>query len=253
MPDALHDLPADARRNFEAHLAANPYPGRGLVIGRLGSGDWLQLYWIMGRSANSRNRRFAAAGPELRTEPLDASRVEDPTNIIYEAMLEAEGRYIVSNGDHTRTIHNALSGGGGFEDALAEREREDDAPNYTPRIAGLLDLRDGAEAARVSLAILRANDADPAQTDRAIFQPAPPPRGLGYGLTTYASDGDPLPSFRGDPLWLPLAGDAGDVLDRYWSALDGDNRIALAAKLIPAGGGAAAIYLRGSGSERDDG
>ena len=250
MPEDLHAL---ARRNFEAQLAANPYPGRGLVIGRLASGDWLQLYWIMGRSANSRNRRFAAAGPELRTEPLDAARVEDPTNIIYEAMLEAPGLYIVSNGDHTRTIHDALIVGGRFDDALATREREDDAPNYTPRIMGLLDLREGAESARVSLAILRANDADSAQTDRMIFRPAPPPRGLGYGLTTYASDGNPLPPFRGDPLWLPLAGALDDALDAYWSVLDADNRIALAAKLIPADGGASAIYLRGSGSERDDG
>ena len=250
MSDDLHVL---ARRNFEAQLAANSYPGRGLVIGRLASGDWLQLYWIMGRSANSRNRRFAAAGPELRTEPLDAARVEDPTNIIYEAMLEVPGLYIVSNGDHTRTIHDALIGGGRFEEALATREREDDAPNYTPRIAGLLDLREGAEAARVSLAILRANDADSTRTDRTIFCPAPPPRGLGYGLTTYASDGDPLPPFRGDPLWLSLAGALDDVLDQYWSALDADNRIALAAKLIPADGGASTIYLRGSGSERDDG
>ena len=249
----LDDLHVLAQRNFEAQLAANPYPGRGLVIGRLESGDWLQLYWIMGRSANSRNRRFAADGPELRTEPLDAVRVEDPTNIIYEAMLEAPGLYIVSNGDHTRTIHDALISGGRFEEALATREREDDAPNYTPRIVGLLDLREGADAARVSLAILRANDADSAQTDRTIFRPAPPPRGLGYGLTTYASDGNPLPPFRGDPLWLPLAGALDDALDAYWSALDADNRIALAAKLIPAGGGASTIHLRGSGSERDDG
>ena len=253
MPEDLHALLADARRNFEARLAANPYPGRGLVIGRLASGDWLQLYWIMGRSANSRNRRFAAAGPELRTEPLDASRVEDPTNIIYEAMLEAPGLYIVSNGDHTRTVHDALISGGRFEDALAEREREDDAPNYTPRIMGLLDLREGSEAARVSLAILRANDADPMWTDRIFFQLAPPPRGLGYGLTTYATDGNPLPPFRGDPLWLPLAGDSDSVLDAYWSALDADNRIALAAKLIPTDGSASTIQLRGSGSERDDG
>ena len=249
MPDDLHTLLADARRNFEAQLAANPYPGRGLVIGRLASGDWVQLYWIMGRSANSRNRRFAADGPELRTEPLDASRVEDATNIIYEAMLEVPGLYIVSNGDHTRTIHDALIGGGRFEEALAGREREDDAPNYTPRIVGLLDLLEGAEAARVSLAILRANDADSAHTDRTIFQPAPPPRGFGYGLTTYAGDGDPLPPFRGDPLWLPLAGALDDALDAYWLALDADNRIALAAKLIPTNGGASTIYLRGSGSE----
>ncbi len=239
-----------ARRNFDAHLAANSYPGRGLVIGRLESGDWAQLYWIMGRSANSRNRRFAVDGPELRTEPLDASRVEDPTNIIYEAMLELDGRFIVSNGDQTRTIHDALFAGARFEDALATRERENDAPNYTPRIAGLLDTRDGA--AEISLAILRANDVDAAYTDRTVYLPALPPPGLGYGLTTYATDGSPLPPFRGDPLWLPLDGDLDEILDSYWAALDASNRIALAAKLISADGGPSRILLRGSGSEQNN-
>ena len=240
-------LRTQAQRNFDAHLAANPYPGRGLLIGRLASGDWAQLYWIMGRSANSRNRRFAVDGPELRTEPLDPALVEDPTNIIYEAMLELDGQYIVSNGDHTRVIHDALAAGARFDDALALREREDDAPNYTPRIAGLLDTRNGA--AQISLAILRANDADAARTDRTIYRPAPPPPGLGYGLTTYATDGNPLPPFRGDPLWLPLIGDLDEILDSYWAALNADNRIALAAKLIPAAGGPSRILLRGSGSE----
>lgn len=240
-------LRTQAQRNFDAHLAANPYPGRGLLIGCLASGDWAQLYWIMGRSANSRNRRFAVNGPELRTEPLDPALVEDPTNIIYEAMLELDSQYIVSNGDHTRTIHDALAAGARFDDALALREREDDAPNYTPRIAGLLDTRNGA--AQISLAILRANDADAAHTDRTIHRPAPPPPGLGYGLTTYATDGNPLPPFRGDPLWLPLIGDLDEILDSYWAALDADNRIALAAKLIPAAGGPSRILLRGSGLE----
>ena len=245
------DVRTPARRNFEAHLAGNPYPGRGIVVGRAESGEWVQLYWIMGRSANSRNRRFAVEGAELRTEPLDASLVEDATNIIYEAMLEAADLYIVSNGDQTRTIHEALTSGGRFGEALGTREREDDAPNFTPRIAGLLDLRGrvhGVEP-QVSLAILRANDADAGRTDRTVFRPAPPPPGLGYGLTTYAGDGNPLPPFRGDPLWLPLAGDVEAILDGYWSALDGDNRIALAAKVIDADGGGSQIRLRGSGAE----
>lgn len=244
MPEHLR---TQAQRNFDAHLAANPYPGRGLLIGRLASGDWAQLYWIMGRSANSRNRRFAVDGPELRTEPLDPALVEDPTNIIYEAMLELDGQYIVSNGDHTRTIHDALAASARFDDALALREREDDAPNYTPRIAGLLDTRN--DAGQISLAILRANDADAARTDRTVYRPAPPPPGLGYGLTTYATDGNPLPPFRGDPLWLPLIGNLDEILDSYWAALNADNRIALAAKLIPAAGGPSRILLRGSGSE----
>ena len=138
MSERLHEL---AQRNFRRQLAENSYPGRGVVIGRLEGGDWIQLYWIMGRSANSRNRKLVWSEGELRTEPLDAALVEDPTNIIYEAMLEAPDVFVVSNGDQTRTILNALAHGDRFEDALATREREDDAPNYTPRIAGLLDLR----------------------------------------------------------------------------------------------------------------
>ena len=248
------DVRALAQRNFAAHLAENPYPGRGLVIGRLEGGDWAQLYWIMGRSPNSRNRRFVATGAELRTESLDPSLVEDPTNIIYEAMLEAADLYVVSNGDHTRTIHESLTSGGRFEDALATREREDDAPSYTPRIAGLLDLRGRTHdiEPQLSLAILRANDSDPARTDRIVFRPAPPPPGVGYGLTTYETDGNPLPPFRGDPLSLPLVGDLDAVLDAYWAALNSDNRIALATKLIPTDGGQTQIHLRGSGSEDGD-
>ena len=247
MPESLNEL---AQRNFRAHLSENAYPGRGIVIGRSGGGEWIQLYWIMGRSANSRNRRLRASGAELRTEPLDAARVEDPTNIIYEAMLEGPDVFIVSNGDQTRTIHEALARGARFEDALAARGHEDDPPNYTPRIAGLLDLRGRTRRlpAQLGLAVLRANDADAEQTDRTVFRPAPPPRGLGYGLTTYAGDGDPLPPFRGDPLWLPLLGGVDAILDTYWEALDADNRIALAAKRIPAGG-ASTIHLRGSGAE----
>jgi len=237
------DVHAEAKRAFALRIEQNAYPGRGLAIGRCGSGDaWLLVYWIMGRSENSRNRRFVAEGGALRTEPVDASRLADPSLVIYEAMLELPGVQLVSNGDQTRTLRDAIAAGGRFEDALATREREPDAPHYTPRISGMLDLRGGAPA--VALSILRASAADPAQTDRATFRPAPPPPGLALGLTTYACDGDPLPSFRGDPLWLPLEGGAEEVLERYWAALDAANRVALAVKRVPAGGGAPALLVR---------
>ena len=246
----LEQLRVFAEQHFARHLAANRYPGRGIVIGRLAASDvedagdaWVQVYWIMGRSAHSRNRRFVAGGDgvELRTEARDLSLVTDPSLIIYEAMLELEDLYIVSNGDHTRTIHTALDMNARFEDALGEREREDDPPNYTPRIAGLLNLRG---AGTVRLSILRANAADPALTDHVFWRlPAPPP-GLGYGITTYRSDGAPLPPYAGDPLWLPLVGSVEDVADTYWEALDRENRIALAAKLIDAEG--SRIILRQS-------
>lgn len=236
------DLGAEAKSAFLRRLEQNPYPGRGLVIGRASDGAWLQVYWIMGRSPNSRNRVFVAEGGTLRTEPFDASAVEDPSLILYEAMLELPGLYLVSNGDQTRTASDALAAGGSFEEALETREREPDAPNYTPRISGLLDLRE--REPRLALSILRANPVDPERTDRCAWRPAPPPPGLGLGLTTYAGDGSPLPPFRGDPLWLPLEGDPEAVLERYWEALDADNRVALAVKRVPALGGPSELRLR---------
>ena len=230
----LTELRVFAEQNFGRHIAANRYPGRGLVLGRLSDGALAQVYWIMGRSAHSRNRRFVVDdGIVLRTEARDPSLVQDPSLIIYEAMLELPDVYIAANGDHARTIYAALEQENRLEDALATREREDDAPNYTPRIAGLFDLRGMGTAV---LAILRANAASPDETDRVVWRLPLPPAGLGYGITTYRSDGDPLPSYAGDPLWLPVAGSAEEVADIYWEALDEDNRIALAVKPIDANG-----------------
>ncbi len=224
-----------AQSNFEA-LCQNPYPGRGLVIGRShdenGDDHWLMVYWIMGRSVQSRNRRFVAEAGRLRTEPVDASLVKDASLIIYEAMLELDGIYLVSNGDQTRTVYEALRAGGSFDDALAQREREPDAPNFTPRITGMLELHRAA----VTLNILKANALDVMQTDRITFRPALPVAGYGFGLTTYRGDGNPLPSFNGEALLLPLEGSAETVLETYWQALNADNRVSLAVKDIWGGG-----------------
>lgn len=239
----MSDLLDRAESAFSRHLVANRYPGRGLVLGRSTDGQaWLQLYWIMGRSANSRNRVFVADGATLRTEPFDASSVEDPSLILYDAMLELGRAYLVSNGDQTRTVYETLARGGSFEGALETREREPDAPNFTPRISGMLDLR-GSEP-RFALSLLKASAADPAHTDRHSFRPAPPPPGFGLGLTTYRGDGSPLPSFEGEPLWLPLDGHPEAVLARYWDALDRENRVALALKRIPLSGGPGALLVR---------
>lgn len=229
-----------ATHNFDL-LRQNPYPGRGLVIGRSTQQHWLILYWIMGRSAQSRNRRFVADGEVLRTEPVDASLVKDPTLIIYDAMADLPGIYIVSNGDQTRTIYQTLQAGGTFDEALAKREREPDAPNFTPRISGTLDLRQSPGA--ITLSLLRANPLDTEYTDRFTYRPALPQAGFGFGLTTYRGDGQPLPSFSGDPLLLPLEGTAAEVLDAYWEALNAENRIALAVKEIPLQGGAARLWV----------
>jgi len=231
-----------AQANFQRHLARNPYPGRGLVVGRASDDDaWLLVYFIMGRSPNSRNRRFGVDGTTLRTEPVDLAKIEDPSLIIYEAMLEADDVYLVSNGDQTRTIRDALDQGGSFDAALATREREPDAPNYTPRISAMVDLR-GEPA--FSMNILKASAVDPAQTDRTTFRPALPLPGLGWLLTTYQGDGSPLPSFAGDPLSVPCAGEPAEVIEAYWKALDEDNRISLAVKRIADDGTSTSLEVK---------
>ena len=230
-----------AARNFARHLRDNPYPGRGLVIGRSSiDHGWIMLYWIMGRSAHSRNRRFVVEGGTLRTAPVDPTLLTDPSLIIYEAMLELPGIYLVSNGAQTRTMYETLSTDGTFEAALAQWQHEPDAPNYTPRISAMLVLAQQ----QVTLSLLKANPIDPAYTDRYTSRLAVPAQGLGVGLTTYRGDGNPLPSFTGDPLLLPCAGHPEDLLDTYWEALDVHNRVALAVKHIPAQGGVGTIIVR---------
>jgi IMP cyclohydrolase len=223
-----------AASNFEHHLKQNPYPGRGLVLGSSAEDTWVIIYWIMGRSTNSRNRRFVSEGAVLRTEPVDLSLVADPSLIIYEAMLELPGIYLVSNGDQTRTIYETLKSGDSIDDALATREREPDAPNFTPRISGMLQAAGASASIQPTLSILKANPIDPAFTDRYTYRPAPPQAGYGFGLTTYSGDGDPLPSFAGDPLLLPCNGKAEAILEHYWNALNAENRVSLAVKEISA-------------------
>jgi IMP cyclohydrolase len=232
-----------AKQNFERHIRQNSYPGRGLVIGRSSAEDaWLQIYWIMGRSQHSRNRRFVVDGSSMRTEPVDVSLVKDPSLIIYNAMLELPGVYLVTNGDQTDTIVEALQAGGTFDDALGTREREPDAPNYTPRISGMLDCN--KQPVEIALSILKGNVANPELTDRFTFRHAEPPPGLGYCITTYQGDGKPLPPFTGDPLLMPCGGSAEEVLAAYWDALDADNRVSLAVKTIPAAGGPGEIMVK---------
>src|SRR6185503_10417404 len=162
-----------AARNFETGLRQNPYPGRGLLIGRASfDAGWVMLYWIMGRSAQSRNRRFVVEGGTLRTVPVDPQLLTDPSLIIYEAMLELPGIYLVSNGAQTRTMYEELSSGGTFETALAQWQQEPDAPHYTPRISAMLRLA----PQHVTLSLLKANPVNPTCTDRYTYRPAIPAR-----------------------------------------------------------------------------
>ena len=157
-------------------------------------------------------------------------------------MLELDGKFLVSNGDQTRTAFEGLRGGKSLREALSGREREPDTPNYTPRITGMLDV--GGDEVSIALSILKANRRDPTDTDRWYYYPSPPRAGEGYALTTYMSDGNPLPSFEGDPLVLPVQSNPEETLELYWDALDTDNRISLAVKEISSTGDASRIIIR---------
>lgn len=219
-----------AINNFNERIIKNPYPGRGIVIGKSDNSTWQIIYWIMGRSINSKNRRFAIDNTTLRTEPVDLSKMSDPSLIIYDAMLELPGYYMVSNGDQTRTIYDTIQKGGNFEDALMTRDREPDSPNFTPRISGIIDTRSSLPI--VTLSILKANPIDNIFSDRFFYRPCYPQSGLAYCLTTYMADGNPLPSFTGEPILLPCTGSPEQILDAYWSALNEENRVSLAVKTI---------------------
>lgn len=224
-----------AAENMRA-LAANPYPGRGIVIGQTPDTRHLvQVYWIMGRSENSRNRVFVQDGETVRTAPFDASKVKDPSLIIYNCVRVVQRAHVVSNGDQTDTIAAGLTHGLPFETTLQTRTFEPDAPNYTPRISGVVDLADPGHAYR--LAILKAEAQDPDRPLRCFYGFGRATPGVGHCLTTYLGDGDPLPSFAGEPRALPLLNAPEAVADLYWKALNPENRVSLLVKFIdPAGG-----------------
>jgi IMP cyclohydrolase len=219
-----------AEANLKSRLAENPYPGRGLVLGMDERGGHLvQVYWIMGRSENSRNRVFATDGKKVWTEPADPSKCKDPSLIIYNALHELPGVFVVTNGDQTDTLCQTLLGGGTFEQALATRAYEPDAPNFTPRISGIFDLRLGRPAATLSV-LRRSVFGD--GTDRFFWRYEQFAPGVGHCVTTYRGDGSPLPAFEGEPYLLPLTGGPGCIANTLWAALNDDNRVSLCAKLI---------------------
>ena len=220
-----------AARNA-AKLKENSYPGRGIVIGLTPDGTrYVQVYWIMGRSENSRNRIFVAEPDgSVRTEAKDPAKLTNPSLVIYYPVRQIGQAHIVTNGDQTDTIRDALAAGGSFEEALSARTFEPDAPHYTPRISGIVDLADRSCAYKLS--ILKTNGGDPAQTLRYFFHYERAVPGLGHGIHTYAGDGNPLPSFEGEPVPLPLFDDAADTASFYWERLNADNKIALLVKTI---------------------
>ncbi len=206
-------------------LRGNTYPGRGIVLGLTEDGKKaVAAYFIMGRSANSRNRVFTLKNGALFTEPFDASKVEDPSLIIYAALRQLGNRLIVTNGDQTDTVYEGLQEGKSFSEALELRCFEPDAPNFTPRISGLFTL--DAASPRYEMSILKSVDALGSDCARYTFSyPARP--GLGHFLHTYVRDGSPLPSFQGEPERVRIGNDPESFARELWESLDEDNRISL--------------------------
>lgn len=199
-------------------------------MGRAESGRLIQLYWIMGRSENSRNRRFEWAEGILRTVAADANKMQDPSLVIYEVMLEWNESFLVGNGDQTSTVYRSLHQGFNFESALLSREHEPDGPNFTPRITGMIQL--GGARPYYSFSILKAASGMEAYSDRNFFYKEVIPTGKGYMLSTYEGDGNPLPSFKGEPVLMPLVGSEEQLINSYWEALNSDNKISMVLKSI---------------------
>ena len=209
-------------------LAANPYPGRGIALGRSADGKRAVIvYFIMGRSENSRNRVFEETVDGIRTRAFDESKMTDPALIIYHPVRVVEGTTIVTNGDQTDTIAEAFREGKSFVRALRTREFEPDGPHWTPRISGLL-APDGS----YKLSILKAADAAGSACVRETFEyPALP--GTGHFISTYETDGDPLPSFRGEPKTVSLGNEGVQALaDQVWAALNADNKVSLFVRTV---------------------
>lgn len=206
-------------------LEGNPYVGRGIVIGKSEDGQKAcTAYFIMGRSANSRNRIFEEKGDAVFTAPFDASRVEDPSLIIYAALRTYQNNLIVTNGDQTDTIYNGLKNGISFSKALESRCFEPDAPNLTPRISGILTFENGDFTYQMS--ILKSIDAEGTDCVRYTFS-YPSRSGLGHFIHTYVTDGNPIPTFQGEPERVAIDSDIDVFTDKLWNALDPDNKISL--------------------------
>ncbi len=208
----------------------NSYVGRGIVIGKTADGKKAATaYFIMGRSANSRNRIFTEKDGAVYTEPFDASKVEDPSLIIYAAIRSYENKLIVTNGDQTDTIYDGLAAGKGFGCALKSREFEPDKPNFTPRISGMLTFENKDFTYQMS--ILKSADAEGTACNRYTFSyPSLP--GLGHFIHTYVGDGNPIPTFQGEPERVAIPDDIDEFTGKLWKGLNEDNKISLYVRYV---------------------
>lgn len=215
--------------NITKALEGNSYPGRGIAVGRSADGrKALIVYFIMGRSVNSRNRIFAEDGEGIRTQAFDPAKLSDPSLIIYSPVRRINGCTVVTNGDQTDTIYDYLSAGKTFEAALRTRTFEPDAPNFTPRISAVV-FPDGGFA----MSILKSGDELGASVLRQFFDYPDPSAGKARLIHTYVGDGSPLPSFKGEPKEVEIDIDEPAALaDAVWNALDADNRVSLYAAAV---------------------
>lgn len=218
-------------QSLKQELSTNSYPGRGIVIGKSADGKYaVTAYFIMGRSSNSRNRVFVTEGEGIRTQAFDPSKLEDPSLIIYAPVRVLGNDTIVTNGDQTDTIYDGMAKGQTFEQSLRCREFEPDGPNYTPRISGLMHVENGKYD--FSMSILKSNDGDPDCCNRYTFSYDNPKAGEGRFIHTYIGDGNPLPSFAGEPTKVDISGEIDSFTDMVWNALNEDNKVSLFVRFI---------------------
>ena len=228
--------------SLEQELKGNSYPGRGIVLGRSADGKHaVAAYFIMGRSENSRNRIFVADGEGLRTQAFDESKCTDPSLIIYSPVRVLGNKTIVTNGDQTDTIYDGMDHQFTFEQSLRARKFEPDAPNYTPRISGI--IRCEKDGFNYALSILKSAEGNPDSCQRFTFTYENPIAGQGHFIHTYVGDGNPLPSFTGEPKLVGIGGDIDSFTDMLWSSLNADNKISLFVRFIDAADGSTATRI----------
>ena len=218
-------------KTLSEELKGSTYPGRGIVVGRSADGrSAVAAYFIMGRSENSRNRVFVPDGEGIRTQAFDPSKMEDPSLIIYAPVRVLGNHTIVTNGDQTDTVYEGLSKGLTFEESLRSRTFEPDAPNFTPRISGLMHVEGGRFDYQMS--ILKSNDGDPSSCQRFTFAYENPAAGQGHFIHTYARNEEPLPAFEGEPEPVVISGDISSFTKTVWASLDEDNKVSLFVRFI---------------------
>lgn len=211
------------------YLAAKEYPGRGIILGKSEDNRAVFAYFIMGRSTNSRNRVFEVSNDDIKTKAFDESLLSDPSLIIYSPVRVLGKKIIVTNGDQTDTIYEYLKNKKTFEDALYTRTFEPDAPNFTPRISGLIDIESGL---KLKLSILKSDEGDESQALRFFYNYDNPKSGEGFLIHTYKENSDPLKSFEGEPVKVSLKGSIDEFANSLWNSLNTDNKIALAVRYI---------------------